>query len=38
MIPIDVGDAGIFDFNMTYEEKVILMNIGYSQKNNVSQY
>jgi len=32
MIPIDVGDAGIFDFNMTYEEKVILMNIGYSQK------
>ena len=32
MIPVDVGDAGIFDFNMTYEEKVILMNIGYSQK------
>ena len=32
MIPVNVGDAGIFDFNMTYEEKIKLVNIGYSQK------
>jgi predicted acylesterase/phospholipase RssA len=30
MIEINVADTNIFDFNMSYEEKVRLYNIGYS--------
>ena len=30
IIEINVGDTNIFDFNMSYEEKVRLYNIGYS--------
>ena len=30
MIEIDVADTNIFDFNMPYEDKVKLYNIGYS--------
>ena len=30
MIEINVGDTNIFDFNMSYEDKVRLYNIGYS--------
>ena len=30
MIDINVGDTNIFDFNMSYEDKIKLYNIGYS--------
>ena len=30
LIEINVGDTNIFDFNMSYEDKVRLYNIGYS--------
>jgi len=30
MIDIHIGDANIFDFNMSYEDKIRLYNIGYS--------
>jgi hypothetical protein len=30
MIEINVADTNIFDFNMPYEDKVKLYNIGYS--------
>jgi predicted acylesterase/phospholipase RssA len=30
MIEINVGDTNIFDFNMSYEDKIRLYNIGYS--------
>ena len=30
VIEINVGDANIFDFNMSYEDKIKLYNIGYS--------
>jgi len=30
LIEINVGDTNIFDFNMSYEEKVRLYNMGYS--------
>ena len=30
IIEINIGDANIFDFNMSYEDKVKLYNIGYS--------
>jgi predicted acylesterase/phospholipase RssA len=30
MIEINVGDTNIFDFNMSYEDKIKLYNIGYS--------
>jgi predicted acylesterase/phospholipase RssA len=29
-IDINVGDTNIFDFNMSYEDKIKLYNIGYS--------
>jgi NTE family protein len=29
-IEINIGDTNIFDFNMSYEEKVKLFNIGYT--------
>ena len=32
MVLVNVGDADIFDFNISYEEKIRLMNIGYIQK------
>ena len=32
VVSVDVGDASIFDFNMSYEDKVKLMNMGYDQK------
>ncbi len=32
MVFVNVGDADVFDFNISYEEKIRLMNIGYSQK------
>tara|TARA_B100000405_G_C16717197_1_gene421276 strand:- start:372 stop:1133 length:762 start_codon:yes stop_codon:yes gene_type:complete len=31
-VSVDVGDASIFDFNMCYEDKVRLVNMGYDQK------
>jgi len=30
MIEVDIGDTNIFDFNMSYEDKIRLYNIGYS--------
>jgi predicted acylesterase/phospholipase RssA len=30
-VQVDVGDAAIFDFNMSYEDKVRLLNIGYKK-------
>ena len=30
IIEINIGDANIFDFNMSYEDKIKLYNIGYS--------
>ena len=32
MVDVNVGDAAIFDFNMSYEDKVRLLNIGYGYK------
>lgn len=32
MVNVNVGDAAIFDFNMSYEDKVRLLNIGYGYK------
>jgi hypothetical protein len=29
LVEIDVGEANIFDFNMKYEDKIRLYNIGY---------
>jgi hypothetical protein len=28
MIKLDIGDVNIFDFNMSYEDKLRLMNMG----------
>ena len=33
LIEIDIEDSNIFDFNMSYEEKIRLYNIGYSTVN-----
>jgi predicted acylesterase/phospholipase RssA len=30
LITIDIGDVNVFDFNMTYEDKLRLMNMGYT--------
>ena len=32
MLNVDVGDAAIFDFNMSYEDKIRLLNVGYGYK------
>lgn len=32
MLNVDVGDAAIFDFNMSYEDKIRLLNVGYGSK------
>ena len=31
-VSVDVADASIFDFNMCYEDKIKLINMGYDQK------
>ena len=31
-VSVDVADASIFDFNMCYEDKIKLVNMGYDQK------
>ena len=30
VIELNVGDTNVFDFNMSYEDKIRLYNIGYS--------
>jgi hypothetical protein len=35
LMEINVGGANVFDFNMEYEEKVRLFNIGYDVIKNV---
>ena len=32
IIEIDIGNMNIFDFNMKYEDKIRLMNMGYECK------
>ena len=32
IVSVDVADASIFDFNMCYEDKIKLINMGYDQK------
>jgi predicted acylesterase/phospholipase RssA len=35
LVEINVGEANVFDFNMEYEEKVRLFNVGYDVIKNV---
>ncbi len=32
LVNINVGDTDVFNFNMSYEEKVKLYNLGYSSR------